>query len=328
MRLTWGWVRALAAATILGVLLWRLGTEAFLQGLRQVDAWSLAAAIGIAALTTLCSAWRWTLVARGLGVAMPLRHAVAACYRSLFLNVATPGGVVGDVHRAVRHGRQVGDLSRGLRAVVWERLAGQVVLIASAAGALSVLPSPVRRPVRVVGLVLLAAIVGMGLAAVVVRSAFALRWPTTVRRAGADLRAGLLAWKALPGILLASALAVAGYVLTFLIAARTVGSSASLLELVPLAMLVLVAMGLPNVAGWGPREGMAAWAFGAGGIGAELGVATAVVYGVMVFIGALPGAVLLATAKVGRRAGGSRSGSPEDARARAAGSAADGARHV
>ena len=42
------------------------------------------------------------------------------------------------------------------------------------------------------------------------------------------------------------------------------------------------------MAGWGPREGVAAWAFGAAGLGAQQGVATAVVYGVMVFVGALP----------------------------------------
>ena len=53
---------------------------------------------------------------------------------------------------------------------------------------------------------------------------------------------------------------------------------------------MLVAAGLPaNVAGWGPREGMAAWAFGAAGLGADQGVATAVAYGVMVLVATLPG---------------------------------------
>ncbi len=48
-----------------------------------------------------------------------------------------------------------------------------------------------------------------------------------------------------------------------------------------------------NLAGWGPREGMAAWAFAAAGLGASQGVATAVVYGVMAFVASLPGAVVL-----------------------------------
>ena len=58
----------------------------------------------------------------------------------------------------------------------------------------------------------------------------------------------------------------------------------------------------PNVAGWGPREGVTAWVFGAAGLGAAQGVATAVVFGVMVFVASLPGAVVLVVAWL-RRAG-------------------------
>ena len=50
---------------------------------------------------------------------------------------------------------------------------------------------------------------------------------------------------------------------------------------------------MPNIGGWGPREGVTAWAFSAAGLGASLGVATAVVYGVMVFVASLPGAAVL-----------------------------------
>jgi hypothetical protein len=39
-----------------------------------------------------------------------------------------------------------------------------------------------------------------------------------------------------------------------------------------------------------------AWAFGAAGIGAQRGVAAAVVYGIMVFVACLPGAVVLIVA--------------------------------
>jgi hypothetical protein len=87
-----GWLPSLAALGILGVLVWRLGTGPFIAGLARVDAGSLAAASGVAVVTTLSCAWRWTLVARSLGVALPLPTAVAAYYRSQFLNAATPGG--------------------------------------------------------------------------------------------------------------------------------------------------------------------------------------------------------------------------------------------
>src|SRR4029453_929025 len=102
------------------------------------------AATSITLLTTVVSAWRWTIVARGLGVGIPLPTAIAAYYRSQFLNTALPGGVLGDVHRGVRHGQDVGDVGRGLRAVMWERGAGQAVQAALTVGVLLVLASPVR----------------------------------------------------------------------------------------------------------------------------------------------------------------------------------------
>ena len=110
------------------------------------------------------------------------------------------------------------------------------------------------------------------------------------------MREGLLARRAWPAIALASALVVAGHALTFLIAARTAGATAPASRMLPLALLVLLAAALPNIGGWGPREGMTAWAFAAAGLGASLGVTTAVVYGVMVFVAGLPGAAVLVAA--------------------------------
>jgi glycosyltransferase 2 family protein len=292
---TW-WVRPALVAATLGVLVWRLGTGPFLDGLRTVDAAALAAGAGLAVLTTACCAWRWRIVARGLGVELSFGTAVAAYYRSLFLNVTLPGGVVGDVHRGISHGRETSDVGRGLRAVAWERSAGQVVQIVLTVAVLLVLPSPVQTVVPLVALALVAVAGGMALAARVRPAAGESRWARLRRAAARELRAGLLARRAWPAVALASALVVAGHAVTFLIAARTAGSTAPPSELLPLALLVLLGAALPNIGGWGPREGVTAWAFAAAGLGASRGVATAVVYGVMVFVASLPGAAVLAAA--------------------------------
>jgi uncharacterized membrane protein YbhN (UPF0104 family) len=292
---TW-WVRPAVVAAILAVLVWRVGTGPFLDGLRTVDGRTLAAGAGLAVLTTACCAWRWRIVARGLGVELPFGTAVAAYYRSLFLNVTLPGGVVGDVHRGISHGRETSDVGRGLRAVAWERSAGQVVQIVLTLAVLLVLPSPVQAAVPLVGLALLAVAGTMALAARVRPAAGASRWARVRRVAARELRNGLLARRAWPAIALASALVVAGHAITFLIAARTAGATAPPSELLPLALLVLLGAALPNIGGWGPREGVTAWAFAAAGLGASRGVATAVVYGVMVFVASLPGAAVLAAA--------------------------------
>ena len=64
----WAWLRVVGGAGILALLLWRLGTGAFLEGLRVIDAPTLALAFTIGLTTTVLSAWRWCLVARGLGL--------------------------------------------------------------------------------------------------------------------------------------------------------------------------------------------------------------------------------------------------------------------
>jgi glycosyltransferase 2 family protein len=273
----WGWVRLLAGGAVLAVLVWRLGSGPFLDGLRGVDATALATAFTIGVVTTVACAYRWALVARGLGVTLPLREAVGAYYRAQFLNTTLPGGVVGDVHRAVRHGKDIGDVKLGVRAVVVERMAGFVVTIALSVVTLAVFPSPVRQHMPLAVAVL----------AVVALVAYLVKGRVRIRTGLFSARVGI-------GVLLTTAAVLAGHLITFLVAARTAGATAPLHLLAPLTLLALLAMALPcNIAGWGPREGVAAWAFGAAGLTSAQGVATAVVFGVLALVASLPGAVVL-----------------------------------
>jgi glycosyltransferase 2 family protein len=292
-RTAWTWARIVGAGLTLAVLVWRLGAGPFLDGIRTVDGRVLAAAAALAVLTTVCCAWRWKIVARGLGIDLPLTAAVAAYYRSLFLNVTLPGGVVGDVHRGISHGRDVRNVGRGLRAVACERSAGQVVQFVLTVGVLLVLPSPVRSSMPLVAIATVVALCAVVLVARVRpgrgRSRLARAW----RTAAGDIRDGLLAGRAWLGIALASALVVGGHAVTFMIAARSAGVTAPPSRMLPLALLVMLVMVLPSVGGWGPREGATAWVFGAAGLGADRGVSTAVVYGVMVLVASLPGAAFL-----------------------------------
>lgn len=285
----------LAGAALLAVLVWRLGTGAFLDGLRRIDGPALLAALGIGLVTTVFSAWRWALVARGIGIRLPLGPAVADYYRALFLNAALPGGVLGDVHRAVRHGQSTGDLGRGVRAVVLERTAGQLALFVAGGVVLLTAPSPVRDEVRHAALP--AALAALGACAVVLAlhmNRAPARRGRALRGVLAEAREGLLSRRNAPGVLVSSAVVLAGYVAMFVLAARVVGAGASVPELLPLAVLALLAMGLPlNVGGWGPREGVTAWAFGAAGLGAGRGLSVAVVYGVLSLAASLPGVVVL-----------------------------------
>lgn len=295
-RRAWAWARRASPVLVLGVVVWRLGTGPFLDGLRTVNGGALTAAAGLVALTTLCAAWRWKIVAGALGVDISLPAALAAYYRSLFLNVILPGGILGDVHRGVHQGREVSSIGRGVRSVVWERLAGIAVQLALTVGVLIALPSPVRSGVPLLAAGLVALAVTVALAARTRASGVRRPWTRIRSRLTGEIRGAHLSPGSWCAIAVASALAVAGHAATFMLAARTAGTGASLVQMIPIAMIVLWAGVLPSVGGWGPREGLTAWVFGAAGLGAGRGVASAVVYGVMVLVACLPGAAVLVVA--------------------------------
>ena len=236
---TWG--RFVGSALVFTVLVWRLGTSPFLVGLRTVNGATLAAAAGLALLTAVCCAWRWKTVARGLGLGLSLTAAVTAYHRSLFLSVTLPGGVVGDVHRGISHCRDVHDVGRALRSVAWERFAGQVVQVLLTVVVLLWLPSLVQGYMPWVAIAVVVTVPGILLLARARTGGSRSAWARLRRAAACDLRDGLFARRAWPGVAIA-------------------------------------------------------WTFGAAGLGAQAGVATAVVYGVMVLVASLPRAVGLIVA--------------------------------
>ena len=178
--------------------------------------------------------------------------------------------------------------------MVWERTAGQVVQVGLALVVLLGVPvagavvDAARRRDRVAVLVVLALLAWSS------RTPRSSRWARALRTARSDVADGVLARGIWPWVVLASVVAVSGHVVTFVIAARAAGTHASLSVLVPLALLALVVMTVPlSVGGFGPREGVAAWAFAAAGLTAGLGITTAVLYGGLVLVASLPGAAVL-----------------------------------
>lgn len=296
-RTGWRWVRPVTGAVILLVVLGQVGGQPFRDGLRALDTRAVLIGAVIALATTSCAAWRWRLVASRLGAGLSMSAAIASYYRSTFLNLVLPGGVLGDVDRGVQHGREVEDVRLALRTVAWERTAGQVVLATLAV--VAALLSPFAAPATV-----------LTVAAVAVTALVVGLTVRTARRGGAGPLVGvadvavsdartLLSAPVSAGLLVSSLAAVAGHVATFAVAARAVGVDLPARELVPVAVLVLLVAAVPlSLAGWGPREGAAAWVFSGVGAQASEGLAVSVAYGIIVLIGALPGLVVLLLGRV------------------------------
>ena len=220
-------------------------------------------------------------------------------YRSQFLNTVLPGGMIGDVDRAAVHGRSTDSAGASARAVILERTVGQIVQLglavvvvvptgASGAGGLLI-------PVAGFGLAALGVLAIPALAAAMASS----RVRRAVLHEVAELRAGLGSTAAAAQTAAASLVVVGCHVAIFAIAARMVGAEVPPARMLVLAVVVLLAASVPaTIGGWGPREGVAGWAFAMSGFGASTGVAAATLFGVLALIAVALGVLVTVLASL------------------------------
>ncbi|WP_431279233.1 lysylphosphatidylglycerol synthase transmembrane domain-containing protein [Leifsonia poae] len=291
-------IRIVVGGGVLVAVVARVGTGPFVHGLLSLDAPAIGAAIVFAAIATAAAAWRWQLIARRLGVALRWSTAVKMYYQSQFLNTVLPGGVVGDVQRAVDHGRNADSVAKAARAVVVERTVGQVVQLGLTVVVLAFFGAEYEGflfPVIGIGLAALA----VGALAATVASA---RFRRALRHEVVEVRAGLGSPAVSAQVVGASIVVVACHVATFAVATTAVGVNVPPVQVVTLAIVVLLAASIPlNVGGWGPREGVAGWAFAVAGFGASAGVSAATLFGVLAIISIVPGVIVTRLASVSSR---------------------------
>lgn len=292
------WAKAGVGAAILGLVIAQAGAAPFVKGLSSVSPASIAVALVLAAAATSAAAWRWRLIASRLGVPLGQGMAVSAYYRSQFLNTVLPGGIVGDVHRAVAHGRSVDRLGQASRAVAAERTAGQAVQLVLTAVVLAALGIWAYAPA--VGVVLLAVVVTC--AGVAVAAVASPRIRASVRRELSYVRSAFAARRTVVGVVVASVVVVACHVATFVVATVAVGVVAPPARLAAAGVVAVLASSIPfNIGGWGPRETAAAWAFASLGLGSATGIAASTAYGVLAMIAVAPGAAVIAASALRRR---------------------------
>lgn len=280
-------LKILVSFAVLGLLVWWTDPAAVLAQLRGVDpTWIIAALVSLTA-ATLSMARRWQLVARRFDVTLGYPVALREYYLAQLVNTALPGGVAGDVARAVRL-RGAAGLPRAAQSVAAERLLGQIAILAlMGAGFVGALAIPgglqwANLSWGVLAVLLLAALVVLALACAQTAT-------------GRFLRATLDTLRH-PETLLHGAITTLCLILGFYAAARASGTVIPPSGWATLIPLVLCAMLIPlSVGGWGWREGAAAVLFPLIGAPASAGVSAGIAYGIVVFIAVLPGALILIT---------------------------------
>ncbi len=286
-------------AVLLLALLWHLadGAQALALLAAAHPGW-LAAALAALFAQTVLSALRWRLVAGRLGLALTWRQALGEYWLAQAVNMALPGGVLGDAARAARSRGPAG-LAVAAQAVVLERLAGQAGLLALMLAGLAgtwALPGGFDPPpglaAPLAGVLLVTAAVALLIGAG--------RLPGAAGRAVSGLRAGWVAaifarGARLPQTVLSLATAACN-IAAFAVAARALGAGITPGAALVLVPLVLCAMLLPlALGGWGLREGAAVALLPLAGLTGAQALAASIAFGLILLVSVVPGlAVLLA----------------------------------
>ncbi len=266
---------------ILSLVIWWADAGAVMSHLYGASVgWLVLASLSLTVLTFVM-AKRWQIVAQAVDIGIDYRRAVAEYYIAQLVNLLLPGGVVGDVARAVRV-RDAGDMLRAAHSVAAERIVGQVVTFGALGlglGVAIVLPGGIAWPAMTwVGLG--AALVAVAVFAMISRYTGATgRFIRLIGRLLTDIR--VLGLSLLITVLL---------IFSVYACARATGTSVPPSGWFTLIPLILSAMLIPfSVGGWGWREGAAAALFPLIGATPDAGIAMGIAYGGMMMIAALPG---------------------------------------
>ena len=278
-----GWLLRVAVLILCAVLLWQAVDWAEAgRLLRQASPGWLAAALAMLTLQTALSAERWRITAAQLGARFGFRYALGEYYLAQVINQALPGGVLGDAGRAVR-AREAGGLWAAGQAVIFERLAGQLGLLAWLALGLSLGAASPARPDWIV----IAAALLLGCGAIALAVGFALSRRSDLAQRFLHAIFGRDVWRRQVAASLGTGLC---NVAAFAYCAVAVGAPLSPATAIILIPIVLFAMVLPlSIGGWGLREGAAVALFPAFGATPDEGLAASVAFGLVLLLSVAPG---------------------------------------
>lgn len=283
--MTFRWFKATATIGILAALVWWAGAGSVWARLRDAELGWIATAFAAVTVATGLMAWRWQLVARACALEISYRKALAEYYIAQLGNTVLPGGVAGDVARALRVGQRA-NLKLATKSIVVERLLGQVALLTIMAVSFAValcVPGGITWPPW-------AGVIVFGLAAT---GALAI-WLQHRPNAAGRLATFVLGLCQAPEMILQSMVIAGCLLLSFYASARATGTVIPPAAWTTLIPLVLFAMVIPlSIGGWGWREGAAAALFPLIGASADAGIAAGIVYGSVLLVAAFPAGLVL-----------------------------------
>lgn len=266
---------------------------------KRVTALTLIAAMVFISLQNVLAVLRWYLISRTLNINLELSAAFRVFFIALFANQVLPSSIGGDVVRVWLTRNKGNDLSASITSIILDRIMALLGLIA-----LVLLTQPLywiidsrsgynwtlsAGLVFFVFLALALAVLGSRIPIFGVHKILR-DIQRTVALVGQYVRSPRDA-------LLPTGSSFLGFVLMCAIVALflgDVGGRVSFWQCLVLLPPVFLLASLPiSIAGWGVREGGMLVALGYAGVPAELALSSSIFLGLVVLVGALPGAVLL-----------------------------------
>lgn len=148
------------AVTLVGLaaVFYQIDLEKIAVALAQTDLKWLFMGLVLVVISLVVRAYRWSLLLKGLGVAVPFGRLVELYFVGGFFTIALPSGFGGDVMRALEIAREV-QPSVAAGTVILDRLTGLVMLFVMAAAMLPF--RPFSTPPVLTWLILVGAVLGL-----------------------------------------------------------------------------------------------------------------------------------------------------------------------
>lgn len=261
-------------------------------------AWMLIA-LSVFLLQLVITGWRYGLIVRVLGLAIPYAEAIRLFVIGHFFSQTLPSAIGGDAVRAYMTMKQGMSWGRALSAVLCDRAVGMLVLMFIATATIPIFLQRIGDPALRFFAVVPALVVVFGMAALVVanegRLAFFARWrvirPFTVLIT--DLRRVVFASGESPRIVVLSLVAQLGAISSVWLLAMALRLDIAFLDCLVLIPPILVVTLVPiSIAGWGIREGAMIFGFALVGVAEADALALSVATGLCQIVAGIPGGLI------------------------------------
>jgi len=291
-------LKLLVSITIIWFLLNKIDLNRTVQLLLNAHKGYSVAALGVLLLQIVVANFRWKYVLFHLNIIASFIEILRILWIGIFFNQVLPSSIGGDALRSYYLYKKGYTVAHSMQSVLIDRMIGLIALVILVIATLSLAIDLVNEPVARWGIFMIAISSTIAIILLLTMDRYTqnlLHWKVIRGLSAVACKGRKLVFSASPGIKII-AISLLIHILTIIhIIILSVGIGLDLnwlgiLIIMPIASLIMI---VPvSIAGWGVREGVMVIGLGYLGVAPESALALSVLYGILLFIGSLPGLVI------------------------------------